>query len=282
MDIPPLEAFLRLTDPVLKAFIERLQDNPYAYWYPMLADRPGDLDMDGTTALFREMQTRFGADDLTGGMPYMRYQPVKRTPDVFLMREYSPEMHEPIDIKDADGFRSRRASYGNSHPEVVNIGGTQFYGGFRSDFDERAALRGPFYAGEHCVIRQSVKVHGPSLIGSNVLLNTNAVCTRSIIGCGSQIEDHAVVKDSILGAGVYVKSGAKLEHRIKLGREEIVVGDRRIGRSKMGSVIGHGCVIGANAVLGDGSILMPNCTVPNGAILPAGIYDQATIDRLCA
>jgi acetyltransferase-like isoleucine patch superfamily enzyme len=284
--LPNLTELFRSLHPVHAAFLDALI-SPYDYWYPV--DAAGEADISKAKTLYADFQKRLGDDELTGAMPYMRFQPVKGVEEHMLLTAFDPELHSCLDVKDEDDFRNKRRAMGPTHPEIRTFGSVSFFGGLESNFDHRSVIHGPLYAGHRCTVRASAKIIGPSHLGARTLLNTSSVFTRSIMGDDSQVDDLAVIKDSLIGCGVYIMPGAKLLHRVGLNGATIEVTDEResasarlpvrLKRPKMGCVIGDGCIIGADAVLGAGTILLPNVRIPHGLIVPSGIYDQAAIDR---
>lgn len=150
--------------------------------------------------------------------------------------------------------------------------------------------------GDDYVITDGVAIHKTATIAHNVTIKPPAIISeqcfvgansylrggvflapRAKVGIGCEIktsiilEDSAVahfnfVGDSILGKNVNIEAGAILANHYNERDEKNVfvhIDGKRISTNlpKLGSFVGDGCRIGANAVLSPGTILLPNTIV---------------------
>lgn len=150
--------------------------------------------------------------------------------------------------------------------------------------------------GDDYVITDGVAIHKTATIAHNVTIKPPAIISeqcfvgansylrggvflapRAKVGIGCEIktsiilEDSAVahfnfVGDSILGKNVNIEAGAILANHYNERDEKNVfvhINGKRISTNlqKLGSFVGDGCRIGANAVLSPGTILLPNTIV---------------------
>lgn len=169
--------------------------------------------------------------------------------------------------------RVERAEDTDLHASLTDIGSSHYYGGWRRKFDHSAKLQGPIWVGMNVSFRSSCKVLGPSLIYSDVTVGTSAVVNRSIICKGTEIDVGAQVADSIIGRNVYIGPLVLFLHKPLTGvMDSLREGVRLINRKKCGVIVGDGCRIGAGAKIEPGTVLHPNCIVPIGRHLQAGIY----------
>ncbi|MCR4801228.1 MAG: hypothetical protein K5860_12045 [Bacteroidales bacterium] len=150
--------------------------------------------------------------------------------------------------------------------------------------------------GDDYVITDGVAIHKTATIAHNVTIKPPAIISeqcfvgansylrggvflapRAKVGIGCEIktsiilEDSAVahfnfVGDSILGKNVNIEAGAILANHYNEREDKTVfvhINGKRISTNlqKLGSFVGDGCKIGANAVLSPGTILLPNTIV---------------------
>ena len=192
-----LEDIICELHPVTEIFLREME-NVFDAWYPLKQDGC-DVDMGASKTLFDERRE-------------------------YLMRELTEKAHGPVqDPMPCMRHNARRNTV--EHPKLGTIGCGYFFGGESRNLDATSFLSSPIWLGERVRVRWSAKIVGPSLIESDVFMNTSSVITRSVICAGSQIDDLAVVKDSILGRKVFVEPGVKILHRFGFDCEEILIRD---------------------------------------------------------
>lgn len=134
------------------------------------------------------------------------------------------------------------------------------------------------------VLGYNVTIKAPAIIGPNCFVGANSYLRNGIfLGEGAKVgisceikttvmlENSAVahfnfVGDSIIGQDVNVEAGAIIANHFNERSEKTIYvhhdGERiSTDMHKFGSLVGHGCRIGANAVLSPGTLLKPNTIV---------------------
>ncbi|MCA9384313.1 MAG: hypothetical protein KC662_01215 [Candidatus Magasanikbacteria bacterium] len=206
--------------------------------------------------------------------------------DIVSVKERFSQMSKSEDFAERFIFAAHAKQKMNTapHPALKNFGSACLYGARNRNWDPNSLVIGPAWFGDDTILRVSVKIIGPTLIDDRVHLKTAAAITRSIIGPETKVEEGITIKDAVIGGEVFIGSGARLtsfsEDDPWLGARVMTVwndnpryrGTFDTGRLRLGPVIGDRCRIGANAVLKPGVVLYPDCVVPAGAHLPAGIY----------
>ncbi len=181
----------------------------------------------------------------------------------------------------------------HDHPLLKGFGSDRFFGGHGRNLGTHTFLNGPFWIGDCVTIHEPAQIVGPCLISDRSRIGSSAIIKRSIVGRHCRIDGHVHLNDAIIGANVYIGPGAKILNTLDpfnaTGMVQIEdfrgvsdADDASVMREwrRRGALIGDGCVIGADAILMPGVVLLPECRVPIGARLTAGIYDGAATRRL--
>lgn len=137
---------------------------------------------------------------------------------------------------------------------------------------------------QSAVIGHNVTIKAPALISANCFVGSNSYLRGGVfmapgakVGISCEVktsvllEDCAIahfnfVGDSIIGHGVNIEAGAILCNHYNEREDDTVyvhVDGQRVstGMHKLGSLVGDGCRIGANAVLSPGTLLKPQAIV---------------------
>lgn len=257
--LPRLSELSPKMSSVLRLFLDH-QGLVHQKWYPMLPN--GDADMEAAKALFRT-------------------------------HAFSHGHKEPIKIFTCM-FRTDHQEGSDLHPALRDLGCVHYYGGWKRRFDAGAKLKAPIWTGGRVAFRSSSKVLGPSLIESDVVVDTSAIVNRSVVCRRTEIFAGAQVGDAFIGRDVRIGPGVKLLHKtlddpppdhefvieLWVGRHGRAVA--KVRRPKCGVAIGDGCRIGVDAVLEPGTVLFPNLYVPGRTHLQAAVYrTQGEINSVC-
>jgi mannose-1-phosphate guanylyltransferase/phosphomannomutase len=152
------------------------------------------------------------------------------------------------------------AAYLKAHEDIldgkveVDIGGFELQPGVflgkGSSVDPSAHLGGPAFIGENCTIDADTVIGSYATIGANTRIAERAEVHHSVVGENSYVGQAARVEGSVLGRACDLRRGARCEP---------------------GSVVGDGCLIGANAVLRGGVKVYPYKVVEAGAQVQSSI-----------
>lgn len=126
-----------------------------------------------------------------------------------------------------------------------------------------AVVLGPSIIGKNCQIRTNAYVRPYSIIGDECVLGHASEIKHSILFNQCQAPHFNYVGDSILGCRAHLGAGVKISN-LKLTQGNVIVDQLDesgqpidSGLRKFGAVVGDGCEVGCNAVLNPGSILEP-------------------------
>jgi mannose-1-phosphate guanylyltransferase/phosphomannomutase len=118
------------------------------------------------------------------------------------------------------------------------------------------------WLGKGSSVDPSARLGGPAFIGENCTIDEGAVIgAYSTIGANTRVAERAEVRHSVIGENSYVGPAARVEGSV-LGRSCDL---RRGARCEPGSVVGEGCLIGANAELRGDVKVYPYKVVEAGA-----------------
>jgi mannose-1-phosphate guanylyltransferase/phosphomannomutase len=119
-----------------------------------------------------------------------------------------------------------------------------------SSVDPSARIDGPAFIGENCTIEQDAVLGAYSTIGANVRMAARAEVRHAVIGENAYLGPSSRVEGTVLGRACDLRHGARCEP---------------------GSVVGEGCLIGADAVIRGGVKVYPHKVVEAGAQVNSSI-----------
>ena len=130
--------------------------------------------------------------------------------------------------------------------------------------DKSAKIEGRVIIGKNCIIRDNVLIRGGCIIGDNVIIGHAVEIKNSILLNDSSAGHLNYIGDSIIGNEVKIGGGA-ITANFRFDQQSIIVkfNDDKFNTDmiKLGSMVGDGSRIGANAVLNPGTILGKNTLV---------------------
>jgi NDP-sugar pyrophosphorylase family protein len=127
-------------------------------------------------------------------------------------------------------------------------------------------IKPPAIISEQCFVGANSYLRGGVFLEPRAKVGISCEIKTSIILEDSAVAHFNFVGDSILGKNVNIEAGAILANHYNEREDKTVfvhINGKRISTNlqKLGSFVGDGCRIGANAVLSPGTILLPNTIV---------------------
>ena len=124
------------------------------------------------------------------------------------------------------------------------------YVGESSEIHPDAQIQGPALIGDYCRIEAGVTIGEYTVLGSNVMVRSDAYLQRSVV------HDNAYIAESVRTRGAVIGRSCDL---------------RRGARAEEGVVLGDECFVGEHAVLNPSVKVYPFKTVEPGAIINSSI-----------
>jgi bifunctional UDP-N-acetylglucosamine pyrophosphorylase/glucosamine-1-phosphate N-acetyltransferase len=126
---------------------------------------------------------------------------------------------------------------------------------------------------EPCIIGDNCLIRGGTIVGPNSTIGEGSTldgCTveGSVLMDGCRVDSGSRIEHSVLASGVVVESGASLLSGRPDGKPimlDIKGRPTDSGRTRLGSIVGDSCRIGAGFKLGPGTLLEPDTVVPDKA-----------------
>ena len=139
----------------------------------------------------------------------------------------------------ADGYWEdvgTTAAYLKAHEDILNGKVEVDISGFE--------LKPGVFLGKGSSVDPSARLDAPAFIGENCTIDEDAVIgAYTTIGANTRVAERAELRHSVIGENSYIGQAARVEGSV-LGRSCDL---RRGARCEPGSVVGEGCLIGANA-----------------------------------
>jgi mannose-1-phosphate guanylyltransferase / phosphomannomutase len=167
----------------------------------------------------------------------------------------------------ADGYWEdvgTTAAYLKAHQDILNgkveVEMTGFelrpgvWLGKGSSVDPSARIDGPAFIGENCTIDQGAVLGAYTTLGANVRMAERAQVRHSVVGENAYLGPAVLVEGSVLGRSCDLRHGARCEP---------------------GSVVGEGCLIGADAAVRGDVKVYPFKVVEAGAQVNSSIVWEA-------
>lgn len=130
--------------------------------------------------------------------------------------------------------------------------------------DSSSKIEGKAIIGHNSTIGHAAFLRGGVLMGENVHIGHAVELKHSLILSDTALAHLNYVGDSIVGSNCNISGGVILANS-RLDKKEILIknGEETIstGFEKLGSILGDGCFIGANAVLNPGTVIAQNSKV---------------------
>ena len=127
-----------------------------------------------------------------------------------------------------------------------------------STVDPAAIVDGPAIIGDNCSVAAGVVLGEYTTLGSNVRIADNAEVRRSVVADNGYLGPGVRVAGAVIGRSCDLRHGARCEP---------------------GSVLGEGCLVGAQAEVRDGVKVYPFKTVEAGAIVNSSIVWESRGSR---
>lgn len=147
-----------------------------------------------------------------------------------------------------------------NHGEVIGQAfiGENVYIGAGTRIEPGAVIHGPTWIGENCEVRTNAYIRGNVIAGNNCVLGNASEFKNCLLFNDCQVPHFNYVGDSILGHHAHLGAGVICSNLKLYGTKIKFMFEGReyqTGLRKFGAILGDHAEVGCNAVLNPGSIL---------------------------